>query len=157
MPECCRSRSSAGYRGICCSHPYWQGISFKTSADSRFTSYRELLVPEWCRFPSVLLVTKKSIVPMLTDKKPASNPVLTTGSPITEVYRLQKFTGDKLVGQEVFFRKIPLTDWLQNLPTRCRLANLQGQLLHKNLRDNGEVTRVNLEHQSTGLGDLPRD
>ena len=94
---------------------------------------------------------------MLTDKKPASNPVLTTGSPVTEVYRLQKFTGDKLVGQEVLFRKIPLTDWLQNLPTRCRLANLQGQLLLKNLRDNGEVTRVNLEHQSTGLGDLPRD
>ena len=157
VPECCRSRSAAGYRGICRSHPYWQGISFKTSADSRFTGYRELLVPEWCRFPSVLLVTEKSTVPMLTDKKPASNPVLTTGSPVTELYQLQKFTGDKLVGQEVFFRKIPLTDWLQNLRTRCRLANLQGQLLHKNLRDNGEVTRVNLEHQSTGLGDLPRD
>ena len=105
----------------------------------------------------MLLATEKSTVPMLTDKKPASNPVLTTGSPVTEVYQLQKFTGDKLVGQEVFFRKIPLTDWLQNLPTRCRLANLQGQLLHKNLRDNGEVTRVNLEHRSTGLGDLPRD
>ena len=74
----------------------------------------------------MLLVTEKPTVPMLTDKKPVTSPVLTTGSPVTEVYRLQKFTGDELVGQEVFFRKIPLTDWLQNLPTRCRLANLQG-------------------------------
>ena len=76
-----------------------------------------------------------------------------THSTMEESCFQQKFAGDKLVGWE----EIPLTDWLQNLPTRCRLANLQGQLLHKNLRDNGEVTRLNLEHQSTGLGDLPRD
>ena len=152
VPECCRFPSAAGsgvlpvlecYRfrsaEICCSHPYWQGTSFKSSAYSRFTGYRELLVSENFLFRSavgsrMLPVTEKSAVPILTDKEPTSNPVLTASSPVTEVYRLQKFTGDKLVGQEIFFRKIPLTDWLQSLPTRCRLANLQGQLLHKNLK-----------------------
>ena len=37
---------------ICCSHPYWQGTSFKSSADSKFTGYRELLVTEDYRFRS---------------------------------------------------------------------------------------------------------
>ena len=50
-------------------------------------------MPQGCRClsaagPGVLLVTEESAVPILTDKKPASNPVLTTGSPVTEVYRL---------------------------------------------------------------------
>ena len=49
----------------------------------------------------VLLVTEKSAVPIITGKEPAANPVLTTGSPVTEVSRLQRIEGDKLVGQEV--------------------------------------------------------
>ena len=49
----------------------------------------------------VLLVTEKSAVPIITGKEPASNPVLTTGSPVTEVSQLQRIEGDKLVGQEV--------------------------------------------------------
>ena len=49
----------------------------------------------------VLLVTEKSAVLIITGKEPASNPVLTTGSPVTEVSRLQRIEGDKLVGQEV--------------------------------------------------------
>ena len=65
----------------------------KSSEDSRSTSYR------------VLPVTKKSAVPILTGKEPASNPVLTTGSPVTEVSRLQRIDGDKLVGQEVSSEK----------------------------------------------------
>ena len=48
-----------------------------------------------------LLVTEKSAVPILTGKEPAANPVLTTGSPVTEFSRLQRIEGDKLVGQEV--------------------------------------------------------
>ena len=36
----------------------------------------------------VLLVTEKSAVPIITGKAPAANPVLTTGSPVTEVSRL---------------------------------------------------------------------
>ena len=48
-----------------------------------------------------LPVTEKSAVPILTGKKPASNPVLTTGSLVTEVSWLQRIAGDKLVGQEV--------------------------------------------------------
>ena len=77
----------------------------KSSEDSRSTGY------------SVLPVTEKSAVPILTGKEPASNPVLTTGSPVTEVSRLQRIDGDKLVGQ-----KIPLTNQLQSLPTGCRLT-----------------------------------
>ena len=65
----------------------------KSSEDSRSTGYR------------VLLVTKKSAVTILTGKKPASNPVLTTGSPVTEVSWLQRIDGDKLVGQEVSLEK----------------------------------------------------
>ena len=48
-----------------------------------------------------LLVTEKSAVPIITGKAPAANPVLTTGSPVTKVSRLQRIEGDKLVGQEV--------------------------------------------------------
>ena len=60
---------------------------------SRATGYRELPVPECFRFPSVagpgvLPVTEKSAVPILNGKKPASNPVLTPGSLVTENYRL---------------------------------------------------------------------
>ena len=84
MPQGCRCLSAAGYRGICCSHSYWQETSFKSSADSTFriTGSGVLLVPE-CGAGY-----RETTVPMLTDKKPASNPVLTTGSPVTEVYRL---------------------------------------------------------------------
>ena len=63
---------------------------------SRATGYGKLPVPE-----PVLLVTENSAVPIITGKEPASNPVLTTGSPVTEVSRLQRIEGDKLVGQEV--------------------------------------------------------
>ena len=49
----------------------------------------------------MLLVTEKSAVPIITGKEPAANPVLRTGSPVTEVSRLQRIEGDKLVGQEV--------------------------------------------------------
>ena len=49
----------------------------------------------------VRLVTEKSAVSIFTGKEPAANPVLTTGSPVTEVSRLPRIEGDKLVGQEV--------------------------------------------------------
>ena len=61
---------------------------------ARATGYTGLLVTEHCRFQNrsaagsgtgVLLVTEKSAVPIITGKEPASNPVLTTGSPVTEV------------------------------------------------------------------------
>ena len=62
---------------------------------SRVTGYGELPVPEpeCCRFlnrnaassgTGVLLVTEKSAVPIITGKEPASKPVLTTDSPVTE-------------------------------------------------------------------------
>ena len=44
----------------------------KSSEDRRSTGYRKLSV------------TEKSAVSILTGKKPASNPVLTAGSPVTE-------------------------------------------------------------------------
>ena len=31
---------------VCCSHPYWQEASFKSSTDSRFTGYRVFPVTE---------------------------------------------------------------------------------------------------------------
>ena len=83
--QCCRFRSVAGSRVYQLQIQCWQQIhllqritgsgvlpvpectSFKSSADNRFTCYRELPVPECCRFRSV----------------PASNPVLTTDSPVT--------------------------------------------------------------------------
>ena len=65
----------------------------------------------------MLLVTEKSAVPIITGKEPASNPVLTTVSPVTEVSRLQRIDGDKLVGQEVSSVNFPLTNWLQSLQT----------------------------------------
>ena len=70
---------------------------------SRATGYRELPVPECCRFRNrsaassgtrVLLVTEKSAVPIITGKEPASNPLRTTVSPVTEVSRLQRIDGD---------------------------------------------------------------
>ena len=70
----------------------------KSGEDSRSTGYREL--------PNrVLPVTEKSAVPILTGKKPASYPVLTTSSPVTEVSQLQRIACDKLVGQEVSSEK----------------------------------------------------
>ena len=77
---------------------------------ARATGYTGLLVTEHCRFQNrsaagsgtgVLLVTEKSAVPIITGKEPASNPVLTSGSPVTEVSRLQRIEGDKLARQEV--------------------------------------------------------
>ena len=55
--------------------------------------FRELPAPECCRFQSVagsggLPVTEES-VPILKGKKPASNPVLTTGLPVTENCRFR--------------------------------------------------------------------
>ena len=41
----------------------------------------------------VLPVTEKSAVPILTGKKPASNPVLTTVSPVTEDCRFWSVAG----------------------------------------------------------------
>ena len=51
-------------------------------------------MPQGCRClsatgPGVLLVTEESAVPILTGKKPASNLVLTAGSPVTENYRFR--------------------------------------------------------------------
>ena len=43
--------------------------------------------------PGVLLVTEESAVPILTGKEPASNPVLTAGSPVTENYRVRSAAG----------------------------------------------------------------
>ena len=70
----------------------------KSSEDSTATGYR------------VLMVTEKSAVPTLVDKKPASNPVLTAGSPVTEVSRLQRIAGDKLGEQEVSSEKLKEPD-----------------------------------------------
>ena len=58
-------------------------------------------MPQGCRClsaagPGVLLVTEESAVPILTGKKPASNPVLTAGSPVTENYRLQSAAGSRV-------------------------------------------------------------
>ena len=41
-------QSIAGYREICCAHPYWLETSFKSSADNRFTSYRGFPVTDIC-------------------------------------------------------------------------------------------------------------
>ena len=109
------------------------------------------------RLPSVagsrvLPVTEKSAVPIPNDKKPASNPVLTTDSPVTENCRFRSAAGyreiccfhpdwqgtsfksiaDKsFTGYRVlmgtswtgsFFSKIPLTNRFQSLPTECRFT-----------------------------------
>ena len=76
----------------------------------------------------MLLVTEKSAVPIITSKEPASNPVLTTVSPVTEVSRLQRIDGDKLVGQEV--PSVKPTGYRAYQPS-AGLHNLQGQLLHE--------------------------
>ena len=79
VPECCRSQSIAGYRGIGC-------ISFKSSADNRFAGSGVLPAPECCRFRNRSAAGyRKSAVPILTGKEPSSNPVLTSGSTVTEV------------------------------------------------------------------------
>ena len=69
-----------------------------------------LPVTENCRLQRttgyrVLPVTEKSALPILTGKKPASNPVLTPGLQVIEVSWLQRIAGDKLVGQEVSTEK----------------------------------------------------
>ena len=60
-----------------------------------------LPVPECCRFRSVtgsgvLPVTEES-VPILKGKKPAPNPVLTTGLPVTETCRFRSVAGSGTV------------------------------------------------------------
>ena len=57
-----------------------------------------LPVPECYRFLSVagsgvLPVAEESVVPILKGKKPASNPVLTTGLPVTENCRFRSVAG----------------------------------------------------------------
>ena len=92
-PECCRFRSVAGYRGIC-THPSGQETSFKSSADNRFVGYRELPVPECCWFRNRSAAGyKKSTVPILTGKEPASNSVLTTGSTVSLLSEPTGLTG----------------------------------------------------------------
>ena len=54
-------------------------------------------MPQGCRClsaagPGVLLVTEE----ILTGKKPASNPVLTAGSPVTENYRFRSAAGSRV-------------------------------------------------------------
>ena len=84
-------------QGLPVKQDYWlQGVAGDTQQVYRLqkiTGYR------------VLSLTEKYAVPILTGKKPASNPVLTTGSPATDVSRLQRIAGDKLVGQEVSSEK----------------------------------------------------
>ena len=63
--------------------------------------FRELPAPECCRFRSVtgsgvLPVTEES-VPILKGKKPAPNPVLTTGLPVTETCRFRSVAGSGTV------------------------------------------------------------
>ena len=58
-------------------------------------------MPQGCRClsaagPGVLLVTEESAVPILTGKKPASNLVLTAGSPVTENYRFRSAAGSRV-------------------------------------------------------------
>ena len=71
--ECSRLRSIDSYREICCSHPYWQETSFKSSADN------------------VSPVTENYWF-----QSGAGSGVL----PVQKFCRLQRLDGDKLVGQE---------------------------------------------------------
>ena len=96
----------------------------KSSEDSRSTGYR------------VLPVTEKSAVPILTGKKPASNPVLTTSSPVTEVSWLQRVDGDKLVRQEVSSEK-PVTEPTDWVPAYRTFSDS----CFTRTGDTGEVTR----------------
>ena len=92
-PEWCRFRSVAGYRGIC-THPLRQETSFKSCADNRFAGYRELPVPECCWFRNHSAAGyKKSAVPILTGKEPASNSVLTTDSTVSLLSEPTGLTG----------------------------------------------------------------
>ena len=73
-------------------------------------------MPQGCRClsaagPGVLLVTEESAVPILTGKKPASNPVLTAGSPVTENYRFRSAAGSPECGAGYRETTVPmLTD-----------------------------------------------
>ena len=68
--------------------------SFKSSADNRFAGYRELPVPECCWFWNRSAAGyKKSAVPILTGKEPASNSVLTTGSTVSLLSEPTGLTG----------------------------------------------------------------
>ena len=113
-------------------------------------------------------VTEKSAVPTIAGKKAPSNAVLTAGLPVTEVSRLQRIAGDKLGGQEVSTEKVASTNRLQSLLTDCGLTQPSLTVAHTKLvteptglvyrqRNNGEVTRLYLEHQDTGPACLPRD
>ena len=66
----------------------------QSSADNRFAGYRELPVPECCWFRNRIAAGyKKSAVPILTGKEPASNPVLTTGSTVSLLSEPTGLTG----------------------------------------------------------------
>ena len=69
------------------------------SSEDRSTGHRVLLVTENYRLQSIV---GYNAVPILTGKKPASNPVLTAVFLVTE-----EIAGDKLVGQEASSEKIP--------------------------------------------------
>ena len=90
VPECCRFRSIAGYRGICL--PIFKG---KTPASNPllttgFAGSGVLPVPECCRFRNQSAACyRKSAVPILTGKEPSSNPVLPTGLPVPECCRFR--------------------------------------------------------------------
>ena len=114
LPSVCRFRSVAGSGVLLVTEESVVPILKGKKPASNPVLTTGLPVTENCQLQSVagsgtrmLLVTKKSAVNILTGKEPASNPVLTTGSMVTEVSRLQRIYGDKLVGQEVFFSKIP--------------------------------------------------
>ena len=57
------------------------------SSEDRSTGHKVLLVTENYRLQSII---GYNVVPILTGKKPASNPVLTGGSLVTEFSRLQR-------------------------------------------------------------------
>ena len=105
----------------------------KSSEDSTSTDYRVLPVA------GVLPVLEKSAVPILTGKKPASNRVLTTSSPVTEVSQLQRIDGDKLVGQFLlknFFNQ-PVTEPTDRVPAYTTFSDS----CFTRTRVTGEVTR----------------
>ena len=84
-----------------------------------FVGYRELSVIERIasyRITSCkeLPVSEKSAVPTITGKKAASNQVLTPGSLVTEISRLQRITGEKLGGKPLQ-KKISSANWSQRL------------------------------------------
>ena len=89
------------------------------SSEDSSTGHRVLLVTENYRLQSIV---GYNAVPIITGKKPASNPILTAGSLVTEFFPVtEEIAGDKLVGQETS-SKNSVTNWLQSLPTGCWLT-----------------------------------